>query len=565
MSVEPGSLEHMFDGSLPGPAALSEASDAALAEAAAGWAAASAAAEARKLAVIAEVQRRAVAGGRRSRWAIDEVDAAAAGLSCALTISHGRALGQIELAVTLRDRLPKVGARFLGGHLSAAMVSTIVFRTALVRDEVALAHIDSELADNAAGWGPLSQHKLEQAVDFWVDRHDPDAVRRLRNSVRVRDFTVGDRDDATGTASVHGRLTATDAVLLERRITDMIASVCDDDPRTLGQRRSDAVGAIAAHATRLACRCDDPGCAGKVDDGRASSVTIHVIADQESLDAALDPKLHGEGIDSAPTVPAPALAAAPPEPSTPAAPPEPRRRRKAALIAGATGAIVPAPLLAELIAGGAKIRYLGSPCDSEDRYRPSTALSEFVRTRDLTCRWPGCDRPAAHADIDHTEPWPAGPTHPGNIKCYCRLHHLVKTFCGGFTDAQFPDGTVQVTTPTGHTYTTKPFSTLLFPAWNTTTPPAPDTSERPSEPRPGRDLMMPTRRRTREQSRAARIATERRLNAIQRDLDIAAAAARQAERAAKRAQKQTQPPPPPSYEFPPAGYEPDYGDDPPPF
>ncbi|MGB3352765.1 MAG: HNH endonuclease signature motif containing protein, partial [Mycobacterium sp.] len=206
-------------------------------------------------------------------------------------------------------------------------------------------------------------------------------------------------------------------------------------------------------------------------------------------------------------------------------------------------------------------------CDSEDRYRPSTALAEFVRTRDLTCRWPGCDRPAAHADIDHTKPWPAGPTHPGNIKCYCRLHHLVKTFWDGFTDAQFPDGTVQVTTPTGHTYTTKPYSTLLFPAWNITTPPAPDTSERPSEPKPGRGLMMPTRRRTREQSRAARIATERRLNAIQRDLDIAAAAAQQAQRAARRAQKQTQTPPTPipSYEFPPAGYEPDYGDDPPPF
>ncbi|MGB7505338.1 MAG: DUF222 domain-containing protein, partial [Mycobacterium sp.] len=285
----------MFDESLPGPAALSAMSNAALVEAVVGWSAAAAVAEARKLAMIAEVQRRAVIGGRRARWSVDEVDAAAAGLSCALTISHGRALGQIGLAVALRDRLPKVGARFLAGHLSGAMISTIVFRTALVRDAVALAHIDSEIAEHAAHWGALSQHKLEQAIDFWVDRHDPDAVRRLRNSARARSFTIGDRDDTTGTASVHGRLSATDAVLLDQRITDMIASVCDDDPRTLGQRRSDAVGAIAAHATHLACRCDDPTCAGKVDDGRASSVTIHVIADQESLDAALDPKLHGEG------------------------------------------------------------------------------------------------------------------------------------------------------------------------------------------------------------------------------------------------------------------------------
>ena len=62
----------------------------------------------------------------------------------------------------------------------------------------------------------------------------------------------------------------------------------------------------------------------------------------------------------------------------------------------------------------------------EPRYRPSTALDEFVRTRDLTCRAVGCDRPAMHADIDHTVPYPAG-AHPGNLKCYCRIQMTRKT------------------------------------------------------------------------------------------------------------------------------------------
>jgi len=93
------------------------------------------------------------------------------------------------------------------------------------------------------------------------------------------------------------------------------------------------------------------------------------------------------------------------------------RPRTAALIPGANGAIVPAPLLAELLAYGAKVRFVGAPSPGEDRYRPSTALQEFVRTRDLTCRFPGCDRPAVAADIDHTVPWPAGATHPANTKC----------------------------------------------------------------------------------------------------------------------------------------------------
>lgn len=561
----------MFDDSLPGPDGLSGLSDAALAQAAAGWAGAAAAAEARKLAVIAEVERRARCAAQHPNWVVDDIDAAAAGLSCALTISHGRALGQIGVAVTLRDRLPKVGARFLAGHISAAMISTIAWRTHLVCDPVALARIDTAIADRAPAWGPLSQNKLEKAIDFWVERDDPDAVRRVRNAVRGRDFVIGDRDDATGTVSVHGRLSASDAALLERRLSAMLATVCDDDPRTLAQRRADIVGAIAAHATALGCRCDNPECGADTVDSRARNVTIHVFTDKESLDDSVDPKLHGPGVDAPPrTEPA---AARPTEPAAakstepaaarstePAAAKPVRRRRSAALIPGAKGAIVPPALLADLIAHGARIRYVAvpGPCP-EDRYRPSTALQDFVRTRDLTCRFPGCDRPATYADIDHTQPWPSGPTHPTNLKCYCRLHHLIKTFWVGWSDAQHPDGTVVITTPSGLTYTTKPFAKLLFPQWNTTTPPPPDqpASDPPAAPppaRPGRHLMMPSRRRTRDESRTARIAAERKLNA--------------AERLRESASTAPTPPPghrDPDYQFHPADHIPDYGDDPPPF
>jgi hypothetical protein len=89
---------------------------------------------------------------------------------------------------------------------------------------------------------------------------------------------------------------------------------------------------------------------------------------------------------------------------------------------------VPAPLLRELIdSGQAKLKPLEiPPRECEPRYRPSTALAEFVRWRDLTCRWPGCDVPAAKCQIDHTVPYPLGPTHPSNNKLYCPHHHLLK-------------------------------------------------------------------------------------------------------------------------------------------
>jgi hypothetical protein len=203
------------------------------------------------------------------------------------------------------------------------------------------------------------------------------------------------------------------------------------------------------------------------------------------------------------------------EPAPALTPPAQPPRRAAGVIPG--GGIVPNPLLAELIRNGAKLRFVQQPCaEAEPQYRPSTALAEFVRIRDLTCRYPGCDRAAEFADIDHTIPWPNGHTHPSNTKCYCRKHHLLKTFWtgrGGWSDQQLPDGTVIWTTPAGVTYRTRPGSALLFPSWDSRTPlpavPAKSKAAKPS----GHDLDTFKRKRTRAQNRERRIQTEREYNA----------------------------------------------------
>jgi hypothetical protein len=185
----------------------------------------------------------------------------------------------------------------------------------------------------------------------------------------------------------------------------------------------------------------------------------------------------------------------------------------AALIGGGA---VPTPLLAELIRDGAKVRRLRRPPDAaEPQYRPSTALDEFIRLRDLTCRFPNCDEPAEFCDIDHAIPWPFGPTHPSNLRAECRKHHLLKTFWtgpGGWSDVQYPDGTIVWTAPTGRTYTTRPGSRLLFPRWHTTTATLPKLSSPDHDHDHDRGLMMPTRRRTRAAERARRISRERALN-----------------------------------------------------
>ncbi|MDT5208479.1 MAG: hypothetical protein QOF67_894, partial [Mycobacterium sp.] len=97
-------------------------------------------------------------------------------------------------------------------------------------------------------------------------------------------------------------------------------------------------------------------------------------------------------------------------------------------------------------------------------------------------------------------------------KPYCRIHHLIKTFLtgiGGWKDQQLPDGTITLTAPTGHTYTTTAHGAAMFPALGHPTgdldlPPSLDIADT------DKSVMMPRRKQTREQDRRDRINQERR-------------------------------------------------------
>jgi len=98
----------------------------------------------------------------------------------------------------------------------------------------------------------------------------------------------------------------------------------------------------------------------------------------------------------------------------------------------------------------------------EPRYVPSRQLADFVRCRDLTCRFPGCESRPIAATLDHTIPYPVGPTWrleygvfvPKTPPAQDILRVLAR---------QLPDGTIIWTAPSGQTYTTHAGSRLLFP------------------------------------------------------------------------------------------------------
>ena len=99
-----------------------------------------------------------------------------------------------------------------------------------------------------------------------------------------------------------------------------------------------------------------------------------------------------------------------------------------------------------------------SGCDhaaAEPRYSPSRRLTHLVRARTATCDAPGCNARALHADLDHTIPYPDGPTDQCNLGPKCRRHHKAKQTPGWEVEQPEP-GVIRWTLPSGRTHTTRP-------------------------------------------------------------------------------------------------------------
>src|SRR5580658_2886410 len=99
------------------------------------------------------------------------------------------------------------------------------------------------------------------------------------------------------------------------------------------------------------------------------------------------------------------------------------------------------------------------PCDhaqAEPHYRPSRKLQHLVTARSTQCTAPGCARPAARCDLDHTDPWDnGGLTCPCNLSPLCRHHHKCKQSDGWILEQPEP-GVLHWRTPADRTYTTTP-------------------------------------------------------------------------------------------------------------
>jgi hypothetical protein len=91
------------------------------------------------------------------------------------------------------------------------------------------------------------------------------------------------------------------------------------------------------------------------------------------------------------------------------------------------------------------------------KYRISKDVRTWLRVRDGTCRFPGCNRSAGRSELDHTQEWvkDRGPTNHDNLAHLCPSHHALKS-TGLWTVEQVAGGVLNWTSQTGTHYTTHP-------------------------------------------------------------------------------------------------------------
>ncbi|WP_105035537.1 HNH endonuclease signature motif containing protein [Cryobacterium aureum] len=119
---------------------------------------------------------------------------------------------------------------------------------------------------------------------------------------------------------------------------------------------------------------------------------------------------------------------------------------------------------------------------SAEPFRVPASLKKYLRLRDGTCRFPGCNRSAGHSDLDHTvDKQFGGPTTATNLHFLSPAHHNLKHFSDWKTVAD-PDGTLHWTSPAGKHYATDP-ATRISPHLQQTAPqPAESEQSEPPDP-----------------------------------------------------------------------------------
>jgi Domain of unknown function (DUF222) len=309
----------------------------------------------------AAVQLAAVGELTRCRERAGDGEFVADEVAVELRASRAAAARRVALAADL-ERLPATAAALAAGQID-------VGKARAVADAVRVLDADRVAAVEAVGAARAAEVTVGQ-LQAWLARRvlaaDPAGADR-RHEAAVADRRVAVTPMPDGMAELWALLPADAAAGAYRAVDDLARSTgAPDDPRSMDQRRADALADMLA------------GGRGPADTQIQVTVPLATLAGAADLPG----ELPGHGP-------------------------------------------IPASMARRLAADGVwrwlRTDLAGVVCDAGRRsYRPPPALAALVRGRDQTCRFPGCRHPAGRADLDHTVPYPAGPTGRDNLGTMCR-------------------------------------------------------------------------------------------------------------------------------------------------
>jgi hypothetical protein len=427
------------------------------------------------LAAVAEFTARNTGEVCAAEFAADQ-------LACELHLSVASAAAQMDYARTLTSRLPATFAALRAGTIHPVHARIIEDETQVLSAEDA-AKADAVLA---AAAGSLTFGKLRAAAHRLVLELDPESAERRKEAARQDAHVRRFREDS-GNAGMVARELPPDEVLaswqhVEQRALDLRAAGM---PGTLQELRVRGyLDLLQERDSRcVAAGPDDTSePAAPQDTGASFAALVNITvpwsawtgqsgtpadvagfglvdaADARDLAAAAarDPRtrwcvtaLHPDGTAAAHGCaagrhPPPGTTNPTTNPTGAPGPAPPPRTRPQDWIAGLRITMTP-------IARGT--------CDhghAEPGYKPSRKLRHLIRARNARCTAPGCGRPAARCDLDHTVAWDQGGlTCECDLAPLCRHHHRCKQSQGWKLEQTSP-GVLVWRTPAGRTYATGP-------------------------------------------------------------------------------------------------------------
>jgi Domain of unknown function (DUF222) len=341
-------------------------------------------------------------------------------LATALRLPERTMTRLVSEASALATELPAALAALRSGDIDEAHARVIVDETAGLDDAAVRGRLDAELAaraetTTAAGLRRVARRLRESAqAESLAERHERARVERRVELEPARD----------GMAWLHIHLAAADALLVRDRLDRVAADVGSDahaaggvavDDRTPDQLRADVARDLLLHGVPPIGEAFHVAAA-------TARPTVHVTV----------PVLTLLGVDDAP---ADLEGYGPIDHDT---------ARGLAAEARSFTRILTHPVSGTVL--------------DVDRttYRPPADLARWLRVRDETCRFPGCNRPARRCELDHTDDWSLdNRTAFDNLAHLCPHHHHLKHETS-WSVRQLDHGRLEWRSPGGRRHLTEP-------------------------------------------------------------------------------------------------------------